>query len=65
MPGFIGADAEEADPTSTKTMRAPRRPVAWVELRERIYVWLRLFEAALPALLPISALLALSCTSAH
>ena len=29
------------------------------------YVWLRLLDAASPALPPISALLALSCVSAH
>ena len=65
MPVFIGADAEEADPASSETIRAPRRPVAWVELRDRIFVWVRLLDAASPALLQISTLLAMRCVGTH
>jgi hypothetical protein len=61
----IAADAEEADPASTKTIRAQRRPVAWFELRDRIFVWLRLLDSASPALLQIRTLLATRCVGAH
>jgi hypothetical protein len=62
---FIAAHAEEAAPASTKIIRAPRRLVARVELRDRIFVWLRLLDSASPALLQIRTLLATRCVGAH